>query len=250
VNQGNTSINDDFAFKPINRPAVTATVRTPPVAAQPPAPPQVVKGEKGDKGDPGEITAEQIDQISSAVTNALLPQVLARLKTDDSFRGENGLAGKDGANGRDGRDGESPDVATIVQAVQQQMPKIDVNAIANAAAAQVDEDAIAEKVAGKIDLAKIASMVKIDMPDVVSHEPASRDYVYITAKGNPSLESLDNQIYALKKAGVPIVVVRLDPRDTKVNDVPKLFDGNKKQTVSGHDNVVQYVSTLAVPTSK
>lgn len=189
---------------PAPRPVVTNPAPTPP--------PQIVKGDKGEKGDPGQITTEQLEQIVQQVTGNLLTIV----KSDPAFRGSDGnvdpaaiaaqVKGDILANHLD-------DIASHVK-----LPDVNVAAIAKATVQE--------------ELSRIAT------------SGSSGNIVYVTARGQSNLIELDRQVQTLKSNGLPVVVITLNPKQVNVEDAPKLYDGNTRQTYSGVQDISQYVASL------
>jgi hypothetical protein len=210
------SANDVVTFRPRPR---TTTATPQPQVVQGPAGPAGPQGPAGPPGPAFTLTPELARSLVIAVKNELL----AAIKTDPTFRGV------DGMDGKDGKDAEI-DVDAVAAAAAKLVPtqEVNVNAIASAAASQ-------------IDLAKIAELVKVEAATPVA---GPNDIVYVTAKGQPQLVELDKAVYALKAQGSPIIVVKLDPRDTSVHDVPKVHNAATKQTISGLENVAKYVAAL------
>jgi hypothetical protein len=211
------SANDVVTFRP--RPRTAPSVQQQPQVVQGPAGPAGPQGPAGPPGPAFTLTPELARSLVIAVKNELL----AAIKTDPTFRGVDGMDGKDGKDAEIDVDAVAAAAAKLVPA-----PEVNVNAIASAAATQ-------------IDLAKIAELVKVEAAAPVA---GPNDIVYVTAKGQPQLVELDKAVYALKAQGSPIIVVKLDPRDTSVHDVPKVHNAATKQTISGLENVAKYVAAL------
>jgi hypothetical protein len=212
------SANDVVTFRPRPRTAAPVT-QTQPQVVQGPAGPAGPQGPAGPPGPAFTLTPELARSLVIAVKNELL----AAIKTDPTFRGTDGMDGKDGKDAEIDIDAVAAAAAKLVPT-----PEVNVNAIASAAASQ-------------IDLAKIAELVKVEAAAPVA---GPNDIVYVTAKGQPQLVELDKAVYALKAQGSPIIVVKLDPRDTSVHDVPKVHNAATKQTISGLENVAKYVAAL------
>lgn len=230
--------NTGFAPRRAPTPTNTPDIDRRPITSIPgPAGPQGPTGLQGPKGDPSVMTKEMLQQIVTTLEDSLYGKLLATIKSDPMFRG------KDGAGGAPGMVNEQALAAAVAKHVNKEAlaaqvaGMVDKEEVAKQAAMMIDVDAVAIAAAERVDKDAIASVVSASLQ-------GPKDLVYITAKGQKELEDLDRQIYALKAQGVPIMVVKLDPKDTVVKGVPKIHSRATKDTISGLQSVKDYVAKL------
>lgn len=69
--------------------------------------------------------------------------------------------------------------------------------------------------------------------------------LYFTARNHPDVEESDAKARELKSAGYPITIITLNPNETDVRDVPRVFILPEGRTVSGKQNVLVYLAFSA-----
>lgn len=75
--------------------------------------------------------------------------------------------------------------------------------------------------------------------------PGDNRILYFTStKGCPECVKTDSKIRSLKDKGYPITVIDLDPTQTTIEGVPRLFIPDKNETVQGISNISTYLALL------
>jgi hypothetical protein len=68
--------------------------------------------------------------------------------------------------------------------------------------------------------------------------------LYFTSEGCSHCERTDEMAQALLDSGYPINIITLEPTDTVVKEVPKVYNTESKEEIRGTSNVITYFSVL------
>ncbi len=178
-----------------------------------PAGPRGQDGADGSAGQPGRsVTQEQIE----AVVNAWLES------NRDAIRGAAGPAGRDGRNGTDGHPG------MLTDADRQQI----VDDVMLAVRPLIDQ-AIAERPDSSIP------------PDSTPDSERKRLLYFTSTKGCGECARIDDMVRKLKDRGYPITIIDLDPRETEVKGVPRVYHPSTGRDVRGPIACADYLASVS-----
>lgn len=167
-------------------------------------------------------------------TTTIQNNIVNTLKNDISFlqslKGEPGRDGTDGTNGKDGEQGPPGNDYVLTE-----QDKIDIaNIIKNDLRIEQPTDETPAGSDGEDDQAP-------SEPDIPPQQ--SFGYLYFTL----STEDLptDGLAQALKEKGAPITIITMSPKETSVNEVPRVYVLHEKREIRGTSNVVTFLSFLS-----
>ena len=100
-------------------------------------------------------------------------------------------------------------------------------------------------IAGQVDVEAIVARVVAQVGDQAAVEPSPARILYYTStEGCPGCAPVDAKIRALKADGYPITITDLDPVNTVVRGVPRIYIPETGRNVEGVANCEVFLSSV------